>query len=168
MLRLLSPPLHDKQGLESRINATRRATEDARIEAARNLCRRYLKSGVSALLRKIPPESNQLMENSLHACVLKAAKISYSLWVQKKDLACTQMAELPEEFRHDHPLLEAHQLHSKYLDENPARLDGMPILVVTHPAVIRYGTGDGLDHNLRVVLKKAICWMGDRPGWKRP
>ncbi|OCK73987.1 hypothetical protein K432DRAFT_430279, partial [Lepidopterella palustris CBS 459.81] len=60
-LRLLSPPLHDDEDPEkSRIQATRRATEDARIEAARDLCRTYLDSGVNVLLQNISPESKKL------------------------------------------------------------------------------------------------------------
>ena len=195
---------------------TRRATEEALVDAAHNLCRRYLrsswKSGVNPSLQKITPELNRgvnptkatpelnycmnpllktvpeltskfhevmedavvgdtmmedtVMEDTLHPMILRAAKISFSLWTQKNDLECKYIDELPTKFSYDHPWLEAHPLHSSYLDEDPALLDGMPILVVAHPALIRYGTGDGLDYGVPTVLKRAVCWMGDPSGRK--
>jgi len=200
-LRLLNPPLRDdEQDSKSSIHMARCATEEALVNAARNLCRRYLrsswKSGVNPSLQKITPELNHGVDpikttpelnycanpllkvvpeltskfhevmDTLHPIILRAAKISFSLWVQKNDLECKYRDGLPAKFSYDHPLLEAHPLHSSYLDEDPARLDGMPILVVAHPALIRYGTGDGLDYNVSVVLKRAVCWMGDPSGWK--
>lgn len=163
-LRLLDPPLHSSQKRQQKITKTKQTTNDARDKAALQFCDSFLQTGVKLMLKS---PSSEAMEKALQTFGIRAAQISYSLWVQKKDLVCKPLADLPETFSYDHPLLEAHQLHNKHLNDNPARLDGLPILVVTHPAVLSFGNNEGSDYSVCSVLKKAICWMGDLRGWKQ-
>jgi hypothetical protein len=141
---------------------TNRRTDEARDLAAVLVCDDFLLVGIETLMTS--PRCDAA-EKLLHSFAKRAAQISFSLWVQKRDLQCKFMEDLPKTFQHGHALLEAHQLHNKHLNDNPARLDGLPILVVTHPAVVTHGNDDG-DYTVRSVLKKAICWMGEPPGWK--
>ncbi|KAF2493185.1 hypothetical protein BU16DRAFT_540904 [Lophium mytilinum] len=161
-LRLLAPASNSSQKAPQAAAETNKRTEEARDNAAIVVCDEFLQTGIEPLMTS--PRCDAA-EKLLHSFAKRAAQISFSLWVQKRDLECRFKGDLPEVFKHNHPLLEAHQLHNKHLNDNPARLDGLPILVVTHPAVVSRGNDDG-DYEVRSVLKKAICWMGEPPGWK--
>ncbi|KAF2812376.1 uncharacterized protein BDZ99DRAFT_265717 [Mytilinidion resinicola] len=161
-LRLLAPPSNSSRKAPKAVADTNKRTEEARDNAAVVVCDEFLQTGIEPLMAS--PRCDAA-EKLLHSFAKRAAQISFSLWVQKRDLEYRFKEELPKVFKHDHSLLEAHQLHNKHLNDNPARLDGLPILVVTHPAVVSRGNDDG-DYEVRSVLKKAICWMGEPPGWK--
>ena len=136
-------------------------TLNNREESAQLLTSIYLSSGIRSLLRSSNQES---VKENLLSIILRAADLSYSLWTQKIDLSIQSLNHIGEVlFTHSHLLMDAHQLHSKHLDENPAHLDGMPILLVTHPALIRLGGEEGDDTDRMTVLKKAVCWVGQLP-----
>ncbi|CAO2648333.1 Nn.00g076000.m01.CDS01 [Neocucurbitaria sp. VM-36] len=157
--QLHSPTQEDDAQLEAK-HAMCEETLKNREKAVQSLTSSYLSSGIRALLMHPHQES---VKDNLAAIILRAADLSYSLWTQKIDLLPQSLKHMDEMFAHHHSLMDAHQLHSKHLDENPAHLDGMPILLITHPALVRLGDEEGHDIDRRSVLKKAVCWMGQLP-----
>lgn len=150
--------MHDGDPHSAEKAAICKETTKHREEAAIALTTSYLSNtGIRALLSK---PDKQEMKDSLAAIVLKAADLSFSLWTQKIDLLPQSLKHMDEIFAHNHPLMDAHQLHSKHLDEDPAHLDGLPILLITHPALVRFGDEEASDFSVKTVLKKAVCWMG--------
>ncbi|KAH7348192.1 hypothetical protein BKA66DRAFT_477295 [Pyrenochaeta sp. MPI-SDFR-AT-0127] len=159
-LRQLHPVVHDSDPRKAEKTAICRETVKHREEAVISLASGYLNSGIRALL--LSPDKQE-MKDSLAAIVLKAADLSFSLWTQKIDLLPQSLKHMDEGFAHNHPLMDAHQLHSKHLDDDPANLDCLPILLITHPALVRFGDEEARDFSVRTVLKKAVCWMGQLP-----
>ncbi|KAJ4369699.1 hypothetical protein N0V83_005462 [Neocucurbitaria cava] len=159
-LRQLYPPTQESDPQLDVKDALCRETLKNREQAVQSLTSSYLSSGIRALLMHPHQES---VKDSLASIILRAADLSYSLWTQKIDLLPQGLKHMNEVFTHSHSLMDAHQLHSKHLDENPAHLDGLPILLITHPALVRLGDEEGQDINRRTVLKKAVCWMGQLP-----
>jgi hypothetical protein len=96
----------------------------------------------------------------LESIMMQASELSYSLWVQKKNLGIKRMSDMNETFMSSDVTMEAHQLHNKLLEASPAALDGKPILIFAHPAVLSYGSTDSSDFSVKSVLKPATCWMG--------
>jgi hypothetical protein len=137
-------------------------TAEWREKAAENICSQYLNSGIRTLLKD--PDHPEV-KHTLKKLVIEAASRAYSLWTQKIYLVTKSIndQEVGEVFQHKNPLLEGHRFHSGILDGNPARLDGIPILVITHPALVQHGNEYGREFGTRTVLKKAVCWMGRLP-----
>ncbi|KAF1844826.1 uncharacterized protein K460DRAFT_354703 [Cucurbitaria berberidis CBS 394.84] len=159
-LRQLHPSAQDGDPhLEAKHNMCRETLKN-REKAVQSLASSYFGSGIRALLKHPNQEG---VKDSLRSIMMRAADLSYSLWTQKIDLLPNSLKHLDEVFTHNHPLMDAHQLHSKHVDENPAHLDGMPILLITHPTLVRLGDDEGTDFGRKTVLKKAVCWMGQLP-----
>jgi hypothetical protein len=140
-------------------------TSKYRKMAVQTLTSKYLSSGISRLVTKREEPS---VRDDLATIISTAADLSYSLWTHKIDLSCQRLDQLGEIFKHDHGSMDTHQLHRKHVDDDPAFLDGLPIALVSHPALVRFGNEDGTDFSVTTVLKKAICWMGTDvvEGWE--
>jgi hypothetical protein len=126
------------------------------------LARSYLRGGIRALI-KDADKKEAIM--SLKRLILQAAELSMSLWTQKLYLRTKLIKDevIGETFRHDNDMIEPHQLQNKYLYNDPEYFDGAKILMVTHPALVRYGNEEATDFSVHTTLKKAICWM-EQPG----
>ena len=141
----------------------RDGTARARQLAIQALCTRYLESGICALL------NNSIDTSDRHAGLMKiitrAANLSFSLWTQKIYLQPKTLDDddVGDMFFHLNPLMQRHQFHSEQLEDNEAALDGKPILVIVHPALVQHGDEYGKDFGVRTVLKQAVCWMGHVP-----
>ncbi|KAF2131052.1 hypothetical protein P153DRAFT_395444 [Dothidotthia symphoricarpi CBS 119687] len=159
-LRQLCPPVRDGETKERKKRATRDRTLKSREQAVGSLTLWLLNSDIRVLL-KAPDDEGAKAD--LHTLVAKAADLSYTLRTQKNNLGTKGFNDMEHRFAHNNPLMEAHQLHNKHLDEDPTVLDGRSILVITHPALVRKGNEYGTDFGTRVVLKKAVCWMGALP-----
>ncbi|KAH8730360.1 hypothetical protein GQ44DRAFT_768147 [Phaeosphaeriaceae sp. PMI808] len=138
----------------------RKSTLNARERSADILSHEYLNSGILALL-ETPDYSSA--KDSLKKLILQAAELSFSLWTQKIHLEVKTMADqlILGVFHHKNPWLETHRFHSIDLEDNLTQLDNMPIMVLTHPALVRYGDGYGEKSETPTVLKKAVCWIHD-------
>ncbi|KAF1834619.1 hypothetical protein BDW02DRAFT_326278 [Decorospora gaudefroyi] len=156
-LRQLYPPTQDGDPLKDAKQELCTDTIRHRKRAVEILTSRYLSSGIRALL--LEPDQAKLKER-LSTIISTAADISYSLYTQKIDLYPQGLKHIQGTFQHSHGLMSAHQLHSKHLDDDPAQLDNMPILLMTHPALVRLDDEDGAGSIAKTVLKKAVCWMG--------
>jgi hypothetical protein len=121
------------------------------------LATRYLNSAILPLLQNLDEKD---AKSDLDAILVKAADQTYSLWTQKLELIPIYMYddEIGNFFEHQDELIERHDLHGRYLDENAARLNGMPILVMIHPALVVEQEGEIPPK--KAVLKRAVCWMG--------
>jgi hypothetical protein len=159
-LRQLHPPTQDGDTSQKAKEDMCTDTMRHREKAVRILTSRYLNSGISAL---IPNRDQDGVKDGLFNIVSAAADLSYSLWTQKIDLVPQSLEHIPKVFQHNHGLMSAHQLHSKHLDDDPAHLDDIPILLITHPALVRLGDEEGAIKGAKTVLKKAVCWMGQIP-----
>lgn len=158
-LRMLNPPPIQEKGM---MNAHKRALFDStakgRRDVAEILARRYLKSGIRALI-KYPGKESTVM--SLCTLIEEAADVSLYLRTQKFYLQCRHLKHraIGDTFSHGNEMIEPHQLQRKYVDEDPAYLDGAKILIVTHPALIRYGNEDATEFGVHTILKRAKCWV---------
>ncbi|KAI9675986.1 MAG: hypothetical protein M1822_008372 [Bathelium mastoideum] len=152
-LRLLEPRP------TSSINKAVITDANSRMEKARerfaHQCVETVFSSTENILAKDAISENAYRE--LMSIIIQSIQISCSLQVQKRNLKVKAKDELPIEFSYEDPLLEAHQLHNKALNDDPKALDGKPILLVAHPAVVSEGDGSGYNYSAFTVLKKAIC-----------
>jgi hypothetical protein len=161
-LRQLAPRTKHKDGLNNKAIQLCEETTKSRENAICALTGKYLHSAIRPLLLEPDHES---VRNGLADIVAKAAEISYTLWTQKIHLFPQTLAigDMLETYAHSDPLMDAHALHNKQIHEDETRLDGKPILLVAHPALVVGGYEDLPDDSAPTVLKKAVCWMGQTP-----
>jgi len=155
-LRQLNPPSFQDPNTE--LDGMYDRTAIGRTITAEKLARSYLQGVIRPFIKDAEQEDAIL---SLTRIVLQSADLSLSLWTHKLCLVSKYLhdGDIGDRFAHDNEMVEAHQLQNKYLDMNPGYFDGAKILMITHPALIRYGEEGASDPGSRTVLKKAICWM---------
>ena len=97
----------------------------------------------------------------------RAARLSYRLWTQKTRLAILGLEDLGlggddevKTFGDGAELLHYHAYHNVEHSRDNGCLDGKPIVMITHPAVIAYGDSSGDNYAEYKVWKKAEAWMG--------
>lgn len=128
-------------------------TNTAQKKASVRLANEFLDSAIVCLVSDPTREETR---SSLAELVLQAIKLSYLLWTQMIHLAPKFINNpmIGTTFEHNNPLVEPHRLLNKYPDD----LEGSPILLLTHPALMQHGNDDGTDFTVRSLLKKAIYW----------
>jgi hypothetical protein len=155
LLRLLLPQDTDDSS-ETIVDQLKTATSNAKAISCLALAEKFFAQGCNMFWKSDSLEQHdQLVE-----VMQKADKISTKLCTQRSGLNCQVLSDLPPTFDHTARDMEAHWLHNEEWDDNSEALNGRPILLVTHPAVIAIGKSDGSDYDVRRVLKKAIVWMG--------
>jgi hypothetical protein len=140
-----------------RINLTKDATERAIHEACLQHAEKLLKTSYSLLIKDTHADN---MKKELEKLLLEAGDLSYHLWTQKVDIEYFSLKELPTNFDQKHEYLEEHPSQKAQVMENEASLDGKPIWLVVHPAVLAYGDSDGSNYDAFNVWKKATVWIG--------
>jgi hypothetical protein len=100
------------------------------------------------------------MDKELGDIFREAGELSYGLWTQKPDFKFLDIKALPRRFDRGNNQMEPHQLHRELLDMDGGCLDGKDIVLVTHPALLAYGTAEGTEYCNARVLKKAVVWLG--------
>lgn len=70
------------------------------------------------------------------------------------------MKEIPLQYDSKAKLLKAHSLHNAFLEDVETGLDGYPIRIVVHPALLVHGRSDGSNYESTRVWKEAVVWMG--------
>ncbi|KAK5719922.1 hypothetical protein LTR15_007195 [Elasticomyces elasticus] len=110
---------------------------------------------------------DQVAQNDLNVALRKLADTAWTLWSRKMRVEVIGLTKLKAELRVESlqykagsDLLEAHSLNVRDLDRNPAALDGMDVLLVVSPAVVAVDMAAATDSRERLVLKKAVVWMG--------
>ncbi len=97
----------------------------------------------------------------LDALMQQAGELASRLWSRRTALGTRSLAELSSEpFTIRSPLIKAHPLHRLYDDD--ARCDGWSVSVVTHPAVLGFGSGDGRDYSTPRVWTKGEVWLTEK------
>jgi hypothetical protein len=139
------------------LETTKRRTEAAREKAAQHIMQEFLNTSAAFLTSPNPVEGSSLAQ--LQRIFTWAAHLSYKLWLRKSYLVFHSMAQLPEAYHHALHI-RAHSLHNQLLDDNEKALDGATIRVVTHPAVVVYGSSDGASYDSNRMWKEAVVYMG--------
>ncbi len=87
-----------------------------------------------------------------------AGELSSRLWSRRTALGVRSLRELDDEpFVARSELMKAHPLHRLYEDDD--RCNGWVVGVVTHPAVLGFGSSDGKDYSTARVWMKAEVWL---------
>jgi len=89
----------------------------------------------------------------------EAGALAMRLWTQRTGIEChfgPQLAK--EQFTVNSPIMQAHPLH-KLDDPDDHCLDGRPVKLTLHPAVLRLGTHDAENYDERRVWAKAVVWL---------
>ena len=74
---------------------------------------------------------------------------------------------LNDVFRHDSEKCKAHTSHKSELEEEEARLDGLPIQMVVEPAIVAYGNERGESYGHRKVWAKAVVCVSSEDTQKQ-
>ncbi|ORY07256.1 hypothetical protein BCR34DRAFT_590331 [Clohesyomyces aquaticus] len=97
----------------------------------------------------------------------RAARLSYRLWTQKTRIIILGISQLGldngdgvSRFSNGAELVQHHAYHNVELARDDRCLNGKPIAIMTHPAVIVYGDSSGENYSSYKVWKKAETWMG--------
>ncbi|KAL2201125.1 hypothetical protein P885DRAFT_26182 [Corynascus similis CBS 632.67] len=157
-LRLLAtPPPNGAQG-----NGTYCHTTNQKA-VCQELAREFYESPVRHLVkppcRKGGNAAAQCLED-LVSIVQYAGELSYKLWSRRTTLEILTLGNLGGvPFRMDFEYMKAHPLHRLYEDDD--RCDGWFASVVTHPAVVGYGSSDGKDYSTPRVWMKAEVWLAE-------
>ena len=152
-------PLH----LEGTKEGTQRLNNVAqKIEAAgRRLAMRFDSRLKRAFLKFEDDDFRDQFRRELVSVYIKAGRVSTKLWTQRQALECRYLRDLcKERFYYASPTLEAHSLH-RLDDPGDKSLDGKVPKIVVHPAVLMAGTHDAENYERKVVLTKAVVWMGE-------
>ncbi|KAF2000624.1 hypothetical protein P154DRAFT_199739 [Amniculicola lignicola CBS 123094] len=140
--------------------------EKCRSAAAQRLVEEYLGSDVQLFL---DPEalSNNTRIKTLFEIVARAARLSYRLWTQKNRLHIMSFEELDlkgddgvSRFTSGGELVQHQAYHNVELSKSSSSLDGKPIAIIAHPAIVAYGDSSGEHYSSYKVWKKAEVWMG--------
>ncbi len=98
--------------------------------------------------------------SDLKSIVQSAGELSYRLWSRRTVLGVRSLLELKNEpFVSRSDLMKAHPLHRLYEDDK--RCDGWFVSIVTHPAVLGFGSSDGKDYSTGRVWMKAEVWLSE-------
>lgn len=160
MLRILNPPQTDTS-----TNKERQTYKDTNSRN-HNLCdilAKQFSAGPAKDLMVVLEDKEDLRvrQRRLREIFMNASELATNLWTQKSFLRCDGLQELQgRRFQNGSPLMEASLLH-KLDDEEDPRLNGRPISIVVHPAILAIGTHDGenYDRNRPRVLAKAVVWV---------
>jgi hypothetical protein len=98
-------------------------------------------------------------ERAFEDIISQAVDLSFSLWTQRSYLTKEGKRLLGEEFKRDHKTWVPSGLHTADLSDDEHCMDGLPVLMVFHPAVIAYGDSEGTDYSRTRILKQAVVWM---------
>ncbi|KAJ5673179.1 hypothetical protein N7507_002306 [Penicillium longicatenatum] len=157
-LRLLDPNPRDQQERHL-LEATKTRTELARKKAAECLMANFLATSAAFLINAKPLDVPRLAP--LQLIFNTAAQISHKLWLRKSYLEIQTIRSLPKTYLHTNERLNYHSLHNEFLSAEETGLDGYPIIVVTHPAVLVHGNSDGSNYGAPPrIWKEARVWMG--------
>lgn len=80
--------------------------------------------------------------------------------VLEKDSLIEKAEDGVAKFENNHELVQHHAYHNIELSRDDHCLDGRPIALITHPAVVAYGDSNGEHYGSYKVWKKAEVWMG--------
>ena len=98
--------------------------------------------------------------SDLDSIVQSAGELSSRLWSRRTVLGVRSLLELGNEpFVARSDLMKAHPLHRLYEDDD--RCDGGFVGIVTHPAVLGFGSSDGKDYSTGRVWMKAEVWLSE-------
>ena len=98
--------------------------------------------------------------NDLESVLQSAGELSSRLWTRRTVLGVKSLLELESEpFAARSDLMKAHPLHRLYEDDN--KCDGWLVSIVTHPAVLGFGSSDGKDYSTARVWMKAEVWLSE-------
>ncbi len=98
--------------------------------------------------------------SDLESIVQSAGELSSRLWTRRTALGIKSLLELENEpFVARSRLMKAHPLHRLYEDDK--RCDGWAVSIVTHPAVLGFGSSDGKDYSTARVWMKAEVWLSE-------
>lgn len=165
LLRLLQPNPSSIAKLPSDGERTnRQSVADRTLKAKEKACLSLsceFYQHVSSLLAVQAGATENEARANLQKLFIKAAGIASSLWAQNRHFIVVTMEDLPRLFHHSSQRMQAHPMHNSLLDDNPGCLDSKPIVLVTHPALLAYGNGDGSGHRICRILAKATVWMGN-------
>lgn len=117
----------------------------------------------------LPGQQAHRARAELATIVQEAAELSWSIWTRKSRieiLTWPAPALWDSEARDVQPyhsqstVYALHPLNNKDVDDDAAAMDGCMPLLMWSPLVAAFGNADGMDYNQRVIIKKAVVWMG--------
>jgi hypothetical protein len=160
MLRILNPPQTDTS------TSKERHTLKETLSRTSNLCdilAKQFSAGPAKHLMVVLEDKEGLYDRQrrLREIFMNASGLAMDLWTQKSYLECKGLHELQgQSFQNGSFLMEASLLH-KLDDEEDPRLNGLPISIVVHPAILAIGThnGESYDTARPRVLARAVVWV---------
>lgn len=156
-LRLLDPKPKGDGDERRLLDATKQRTNVARGRAANGLMQIFLNTSAAFLISSNAPD-RAAFANLQHIFVT-AAELSYKLWLRKSYLEVQTMERIPDHYASNVEVLKAHSLHNAFLEDRETGLDGYPIRLVVHPALLVRGSSDGSNYETTRVWKEAVVWM---------
>jgi hypothetical protein len=154
-LRLFNP--QDGKAPEF-VKKRREQIQHLKSESFQHESRKFATGSAALLVRRMDDSMQQDYQRSLDNLFNEAGELAVSLWEQRPAIKGLFLPELSREtYRVDSPVMQLHAMH--HLDDNEdRRLDGKPIKIVVHPAILGMGTHDGEDYDLaRVWAKAEVC-----------
>ncbi|KAF2788715.1 hypothetical protein K505DRAFT_104075 [Melanomma pulvis-pyrius CBS 109.77] len=161
MLRTFDPHIANDEQTD-----TDSKPEKCRSAAVQSFINEFLSSDANMFLN-LNAISNEARLKQLVAIATKATRLSYHLWTHKTRLSILNLEDLNLEdeggvirYENGAELLQHHAYHNVELSRDDRCLDGKPIALITHPAIIAYGDPSGEHYGEYKVWKKAEAWMG--------
>lgn len=140
----------------------RRLIDEAIKDECSHLTKSFLRE-VSPLLRE---SDAPRAETELEKIFETIGKLAYKFWTQKTTFITKGLRSneaLPCVYSSRSREMEPHDCHvSEYQDHEDGRavLNGLEVLLVVHPGIIRKGDQDGLDPERRTVLMEPVVLLG--------
>lgn len=97
----------------------------------------------------------------LDMIIRDAAELNTKLWTRKARIEVGSLTSFDNhEYSHQSGYVEAHPLHGRDLEDDPAALNGYETILLCSPVVTAWGNADGEKYDTYRVLKKGIAWLG--------
>ena len=165
-LRLLEPPEDRNHPEFGRIQATRKATKEAREAARECLLNMFLDGPVSIL---ISHREEKKMLRDLQSIFDTCGEVSYRIGTQRRFLCAYGIEDLPDTYSTEatNMVIDDSQ---RTLKLDKWTVEGCPILVVVHPQVLLVGDSDGTDFSEETAKTwvQAKVWAGPAPIVQNP
>ncbi|KAK3117571.1 hypothetical protein LTR53_000896 [Teratosphaeriaceae sp. CCFEE 6253] len=155
-LRALNPDKHDTSEAAEKL---RDLLQHGLRERCSQAATAFEAGAARFMIQPLEAPLKDSFRNSLVALFEEAGGLAMRLWTQRTGIACRYKPDLANvQFAVDSPIMQAHALH-KLDDPDDRRLDGRPVKLTLHPAILRLGTHDGDSYDQSCVWAKAVVWL---------
>ncbi|KAK4892652.1 hypothetical protein LTR27_008928 [Elasticomyces elasticus] len=157
-LRSLTPDKHDTSEAASKL---RELQQHEVVEQCILAAKAFELGAARFLIQPLEAPLKDSFRTSLATLFEEAGGLAMRLWTQRTGIECHFRQQLAnEKFAVDSHIMQAHPLH-KLDDPDDHRLDGRPVKLLLHPAVLRIGTHDAENYHESRVWAKAVVWLNE-------